>query len=71
MSYFSSISSDFRLNIFDTSVPALPRGPGSNRTQQHINLKTNMKVINSIRAHPGRWTISDVNLSADNERYFS
>jgi len=27
-----------------------------------------MKVINSIQARPGRWTISDVNLSPDNER---
>ncbi|KAF7347354.1 WD-REPEATS-REGION domain-containing protein [Mycena venus] len=67
-SFFYTCSQDFRLNIFDTSVPALPREPGVSRTHNHQNLKTNMKVINSIRAYPGRWTISDVNLSPDNER---
>ncbi|KAJ6520392.1 WD40-repeat-containing domain protein [Mycena sanguinolenta] len=67
-SFFYTCSQDFRLNIFDTSVPALPHQPGSNRIHTHTNLRTNMKVINSIPAHPGHWTISDVNLSPDNER---
>ncbi|KAK7063723.1 WD-repeats-region domain-containing protein [Favolaschia claudopus] len=66
-SFFYTCSQDFRLNIFDTSVPAFPTGP-KRRPHLHDNLKTNMKLINSIRAHPGRWTISDVNLSSDNER---
>ncbi|KAJ6541801.1 WD40-repeat-containing domain protein [Mycena capillaripes] len=67
-SFFYTCSQDFRLNIFDTTVPALPREPGVRQTNAHPNLKTNMQVMNSIQAHPGRWTISDVNLSPDNER---
>ncbi|KAJ7664937.1 WD40-repeat-containing domain protein [Mycena rosella] len=67
-SFFYTCSQDFRLNIFDTTVPSVPREPGVRRREPTVNLKTTMKVINSIQAHPGRWTISDANLSPDNER---
>ncbi|KAJ7455934.1 WD40-repeat-containing domain protein [Mycena galericulata] len=67
-SFFYTCSQDFRLNLFDTTVPAVPRVPGTRSANATPNLKTNMKVINSIQAHPGRWTISDTDLSRDNER---
>ncbi|KAJ6611484.1 WD40-repeat-containing domain protein [Mycena sp. CBHHK59/15] len=67
-SFFYTCSQDFRLNIFDTTVPAVPRVPGIRQNDPDASLKTNMKVINSIQAHPGRWTITDANLSPDNER---
>ncbi|KAJ7492078.1 WD40-repeat-containing domain protein [Mycena latifolia] len=67
-SFFYTCSQDFRLNIFDTTVPAVPREPGVRRRETTPHLKTTMKVMNSIQAHPGRWTISDANLSPDNER---
>ncbi|KAJ7069044.1 WD40 repeat-like protein [Mycena belliarum] len=66
-SFFYTCSQDFRLNIFDTTVPPVPRKPGV-RQEAAPNLKSTMKVMNSIQAHPGRWTISDANLSPDNER---
>ncbi|KAJ7762387.1 WD40-repeat-containing domain protein [Mycena maculata] len=64
-SFFYTCSQDFRLNLFDTTMPARP---GTRLAADTPNLKTNMKVINSIQAHPGRWTISDTDLSCDNER---
>ncbi|KAJ6601263.1 WD40 repeat-like protein [Mycena vulgaris] len=67
-SFFYTCSQDFRLNIFDTTVPPVPREPGARRRDTAINMRTTMKVMNSIQAHPGRWTISDANLSPDNER---
>ncbi|KAJ7157164.1 WD40 repeat-like protein [Mycena filopes] len=68
-SFFYTCSQDFRLNVFDTTAPAVPREPGSNRrAETQANMRTSMKVMNSIEAHPARWTISDVNLSTDNER---
>ncbi|KAJ7110375.1 WD40 repeat-like protein [Mycena crocata] len=67
-SFFYTCSQDFRLNVFDTTVPARPREPGVRQRETVPHLKTNMKVINSIQAHPGRWTITDANLSPDNER---
>ncbi|KAJ6486064.1 WD40-repeat-containing domain protein [Mycena vitilis] len=66
-SFFYTCSQDFRLNIFDTTVPVLPQAPGI-RQSSYQHLKTNMKVMNSIQAAEGRWTVSDANLSSDNER---
>ncbi|KAJ7757545.1 WD40 repeat-like protein [Mycena metata] len=66
-SFFYTCSQDSRLNVFDTTAPADPRQTGSRRANNQ-SMRTNMKVMNSIQAHPARWTISDVNLSADNER---
>ncbi|KAJ7292730.1 WD40 repeat-like protein [Mycena rebaudengoi] len=67
-SFFYTCSQDFRLNIFDTTVPAVARERGIRQSSSDDYLKTNMKVINSIRAQPGRWTVTDANLSPDNER---
>ncbi|KAJ7663629.1 WD40-repeat-containing domain protein [Mycena rosella] len=67
----TNLGFNFRLNIFDTTVPSVPREPGVRQRESTPNLKTTMKVINSIQARPGNWTISDANLSPDNERWAS
>ncbi|KAG6868495.1 hypothetical protein C0993_002033 [Termitomyces sp. T159_Od127] len=43
---------------------------GTAPPQAYPGLQTNMKVRKSIQGHPGRWTITDANLSPDNERFF-
>ncbi|CAK5280746.1 unnamed protein product [Mycena citricolor] len=67
-SFFYTCSQDFRLNIFDTTVPIRVRKPGDRRADPSHSLRTNMKVMNSIQAQPGIWSIPDANLSPDNER---
>ncbi|KAF7307467.1 WD-REPEATS-REGION domain-containing protein [Mycena indigotica] len=67
-SFFYTCSQDFRLNIFDTTVPVQRREAGKKYTEPSQHLKTNMALKNSIQAYPGRWTITDANLSRDNER---
>ncbi|KAF7302962.1 WD-REPEATS-REGION domain-containing protein [Mycena kentingensis (nom. inval.)] len=67
-SFFYTCSQDFRLNLFDTTVPAEPRRPNMPIRAFTPGVKTTMKINNTIQASPGRWTISDVNLSPDNER---
>ncbi|KAF7302517.1 WD-REPEATS-REGION domain-containing protein [Mycena chlorophos] len=67
-SFFYTCSQDFQLNIFDANVPVQPRVPGRRYNDPNPYLKTNMVVKNSITAHSGRWTITDANLSPDNER---
>lgn len=62
---------DFRLHVFDTTAPPAPnvhRGPRRANHHPDLSLQTNMKVIKTIQGHPGRWTITDANLSSDNER---
>jgi len=56
---------DFRLHIFDMTVPRVD--PSS--SPLHPGLKSSMAVKNVIQGHPGRWTVTDANLSSDNERY--
>jgi DDB1- and CUL4-associated factor 11 len=46
-------------NVMDSSRPFLTDG----------NLVTRMPVRKVIQGHPGRWTITDANLSPDNQRY--
>lgn len=41
-------------------LPARSADPG---------LQTTLRVKKSVQGHPGRWTITDANLSPDNERY--
>ncbi|KAG5639568.1 hypothetical protein H0H81_012239 [Sphagnurus paluster] len=68
-SFYYTCSQDFRLNVFDTTAP-----PTSHRHQRsHSQLsnsdpQTNMKIRKSIQGNPGRWTITDANLSPNNER---
>ncbi|OBZ68544.1 LEC14B protein [Grifola frondosa] len=60
---------DFRLHVYDTSAPLRPFGPpcapGYSTDNGH---QSSMKVIKTITAHPGRWTITDSHLSPDNQR---
>ncbi|KAF8079014.1 WD40-repeat-containing domain protein [Lyophyllum atratum] len=68
-SFYYTCSQDFRLHVFDTTVPPLPHdGRGAARLYSDASLQTNMKVRRSIQGNPGRWTITDANLSPDNER---
>ena len=60
---------DFRLHIYDTTAPPAPHSRHSYRgLPSDSGLKTNMKVMKTIQGHPGRWTITDANLSPDNQR---
>lgn len=67
---------DFRLHLFDTTQPPLPdriqsrRGNvGAGHQDPYLGLETTMTVKKRIQASPGRWTITDANLSPNNERY--
>lgn len=63
------LRSDFRLHVFDMTAPPVPNGRhGVHRPPSDASLHTNMKVMKTIQGHPGRWTITDANLSPDNER---
>ncbi|KAG5352432.1 hypothetical protein C0989_002334 [Termitomyces sp. Mn162] len=57
---------DFRLHVFDTTKPPIRHGTA--RLQSYPGLQTNMKVRKCIQGHLGQWTITDANLSPDNER---
>ncbi|KAF9469759.1 WD40-repeat-containing domain protein [Collybia nuda] len=70
-SFYYTCSQDFRLHVFDTTAPPVNHRHGLRRAAVHpsdVNLQTNMKVMKTIQGHPGRWTITDANLSPDNER---
>ncbi|GLB35784.1 putative WD domain, G-beta repeat [Lyophyllum shimeji] len=68
-SFYYTCSQDFRLHVFDTTAPPIPHsGRGTTRIYSDASLQTTMKVRRSIQGNPGRWTITDANLSPDNER---
>ncbi|TFK77480.1 WD40 repeat-like protein [Pluteus cervinus] len=62
-SFYYTCSQDFKLHVFDTTAP---RQAATYRTD--TGLRTTMKVIKTITGTPGRWTITDANLSSDNQR---
>lgn len=72
-SFYYTCVRDFRLHIYDTTAPITPTNPSARisrirngiLTQDH---ETSMKIIKTIRAHPGGWTITDSHLSPDNQR---
>lgn len=64
-SFYYTCAQDFRLHIFDMTAP---RPPQASSSPPHPGLKSNMAVKNVIQGHPGRWTVTDANLSPDNER---
>jgi len=76
--FLSLRSTDFRLQVYDmTSPPAKYIKPRRNprrtgRTSlfddQDRDHESTLKVLKTIRGHPGRWTITDSHLSPDNER---
>ncbi|KAL0951703.1 hypothetical protein HGRIS_008378 [Hohenbuehelia grisea] len=70
-SFFYTCGQDFRLHVFDMS--AMPDSSGQTprrheRNHEDQHLQTNLKVLKSVQGHHGRWTITDANLSPDNER---
>ncbi|KAF5368500.1 hypothetical protein D9758_002148 [Tetrapyrgos nigripes] len=67
-SFFYTCSQDFRLNLFDTTAP--PKFGLQSRPHRDYGyeLQTTMKLTRSIQGHHGRWTITDANLSPNNER---
>ncbi|KAF8203916.1 WD40-repeat-containing domain protein [Pholiota molesta] len=73
-SFYYTCAQDFKLHVFDmraspTSVNAPSVGlPFSRRSRQDTSLTTQMPLRKVIQGHPGRWTITDANLSPDNER---
>lgn len=68
-SFYYTCAQDFRLHIFDTSAPPQPIMP-QRRFYNHVDdgMRTTMKVSRTIQGRAGRWTITDANLSPDNER---
>ncbi|KAI0328495.1 WD40 repeat-like protein [Cubamyces sp. BRFM 1775] len=57
---------NFRLHVYDMKAPYKRRGPyGREHDDGHT---TNMEIIKTIQAAPGRWTITDSHLSPDNQR---
>lgn len=63
-------STDFKLHIFDMRAPPVspPTSTSSGRNLSDSGLTTRMPLRKVIQGHPGRWTITDANLSPDNER---
>ncbi|CAA7264768.1 unnamed protein product [Cyclocybe aegerita] len=76
-SFYYTCAQDFKLHIFDMKAPPtadpvsrierVPRGSRRIRTET-TSLVTRMPLRKVIQGHPGRWTITDANLSPDNER---
>ncbi|PPQ77004.1 hypothetical protein CVT25_014821 [Psilocybe cyanescens] len=69
-SFYYTCSQDFRLHIFDMRAPPVKSSypVSSVRNSSDIGLTTRMPLRKVIQGHPGRWTITDANLSPDNER---
>ncbi|KAI0347678.1 WD40 repeat-like protein [Trametopsis cervina] len=79
-SFYYTCVRDFRLHVYDTTAPLTPTSPlRGGRIQQrrhplgfavdvdddHVS---SMKVMKTINAQPGGWTITDSHLSPDNQR---
>ncbi|EEB94628.1 hypothetical protein MPER_06526 [Moniliophthora perniciosa FA553] len=59
----------FRLHIYDTLAPPNQIKPGRRALDSvDPHLHTTMKVSRRIQGQHGRWTITDANLSPDNQR---
>ncbi|KAG6830886.1 hypothetical protein H0H92_014037, partial [Tricholoma furcatifolium] len=68
-SFYYTCSQDFRLHVFDTTKPPIPYGPrGESSLRGDSSLKTTMMIRKAIQGRHGQWTITDANLSPDNER---
>ncbi|KAF9531828.1 WD40-repeat-containing domain protein [Crepidotus variabilis] len=70
-SFYYTCAQDFKLHIFDMKTPpdTSPTLPSRNRRiYGSDSLVTSMPVRKVIQGHPGSWTITDANLSSDNER---
>ncbi|KAI0257008.1 WD40-repeat-containing domain protein [Lactifluus subvellereus] len=73
-SFYYTCCRDFRLHIYDMTVPLMyPRQAKRRPAERHDRLSapdepTTMKVIKVIQGISGGWTITDAHLSPDNER---
>ncbi|KZT02499.1 WD40 repeat-like protein [Laetiporus sulphureus 93-53] len=69
-SFYYTCVRDFRLHVYDTTAPLEINGSQSPRrdVERQYGHATTMKVIKTIKAAPGRWTITDSHLSPDNQR---
>ncbi|KAF9486361.1 WD40 repeat-like protein [Pholiota conissans] len=70
-SFFYTCAQDFRLHVFDMRAASISANtlPGLNRRNRlDTSLTTQMPLRKVIQGYPGRWTITDANLSPDNER---
>ncbi|KAF9074947.1 WD40-repeat-containing domain protein [Rhodocollybia butyracea] len=66
-SFFYTCAQDFRLHIYDTTAPPQRAGSQIGSGYDH-HLQTTMNVSRRIQGEHGRWTITDANLSPDNDR---
>ncbi|ESK84092.1 wd repeat protein [Moniliophthora roreri MCA 2997] len=68
-SFFYTCAQDFRLHVYDTLAPPNQMRPGRQALDSvDPHLRTTMKVSRRIQGQHGRWTITDANLSPDNQR---
>ncbi|KAN0060237.1 hypothetical protein ACQY0O_007566 [Thecaphora frezii] len=74
-SFFYTCSQDFKVHVYDTTI-AGPRqvkeyNDASSRSRHSrfydATQQTSLKVIKSIQGRQGNWTITDANLSPDNQ----
>ncbi|KAI0686011.1 WD40-repeat-containing domain protein [Cytidiella melzeri] len=72
-SFYYTCVRDFRLHVYDANAPIAPAEPGRRHALSPTGYSeddhnTSMKVLKTIRAQPGGWTITDSHLSPDNQR---
>ncbi|KAH8835624.1 WD40-repeat-containing domain protein [Flagelloscypha sp. PMI_526] len=70
-SFYYTCSQDFQLHVFDTNASKSARPNGLRRYPQHGQpspVTSRLHLKHTIQGRPGRWTITDANLSPDNER---
>ncbi|KIK70586.1 hypothetical protein GYMLUDRAFT_32627 [Collybiopsis luxurians FD-317 M1] len=67
-SFFYTCAQDFRLHIFDQNAPPQRLGSSQFGPRSDHHLQTTMNVSRRIQGEHGRWTITDANLSPDNDR---
>ncbi|KAF8910028.1 WD40-repeat-containing domain protein [Gymnopilus junonius] len=71
-SFYYTCAQDFKLHIFDMRAPLKPEltpsGSSRRAIRDDVSLTTRMPIRKVVQGHPGRWTITDANLSPDNER---
>lgn len=74
-SFYYTCSQDFELHIYDTTKPLASHAQYNAATRQSSyrgagrdSVQTRMPIKQSIQGQYGNWTITDANLSPDNER---
>ncbi|KAI4528778.1 WD40 repeat-like protein [Schizophyllum commune Loenen D] len=73
-SFYYTCSQDFELHIYDTTQPLEPRAQRNSSDRRSYrgggrdNVTTRMPIKQAIQGQYGGWTITDANVSPDNER---